>query len=69
MDVRTGDVYRALVRLSNEHEIWRTNAINFGVLSDAERARWWHRAKYQAEQGVPAMQELVLKVIEVRMKK
>lgn len=32
------------------------------------KVKWWRLAQFQAERGAPAMQTLVLKVIELRMK-
>lgn len=59
----------ALRQLQFDDVMWNSNYRNFtfGLKSDEHRIIWWRRAKKQAEAGVPAMQQLLLKVIELRM--
>ena len=47
--------------------IWAKNRTVFWNLDPRNRVLWWRRAKQQAELGVPAMQTLLLKVIELRL--
>jgi hypothetical protein len=61
-------VMSALTLLTFEDEMWRSNRLLFGRYADKQRIIWWRRAKKQAEAGVPAMQQLLLKVIELRLK-
>jgi hypothetical protein len=61
-------VLKALAALYAEDSMWRSN---FYIFHDADfnlRYRWWCRAKKQAELGAPAMQTLLLKVIQLRIK-
>ena len=65
----TWDVLRALQYLLKEDRIWLKNLTTFGQMKPLQRYQWWRRAKQQAELGVPAMQTLLLKVIELRLTK
>lgn len=59
-------VHQALAALiDNGHY---TNCINFGYMTTPARARWWHRAQHQADQGIETMLLLKHKVIELRLK-
>ena len=62
-------VQGALWVLSNANPIWRKNHDTFCSQDPRNRILWWRRAKQQAELGVPAMQTLLLKVIELRLTK
>lgn len=49
--------------------MWASNMRLFNYRYESKaRIIWWRRAKKQAEAGVPAMQQLLLKVIELRLK-
>ena len=62
-------VESALYALTDKSEMWDSNRVLFAYRYDnKQRIIWWRRAKKQAEAGVPAMQELLLKVIELRLK-
>ncbi len=61
-------VMSALTLLTFGDEMWRSNRLLFGRYDSKQRIIWWRRAKKQAEAGVPAMQQLLLKVIELRLK-
>ena len=62
-------VAQALHKLYSENDAWGSNrALFLYSYDDKKRIIWWRRAKKQAEAGVPAMQQLLLKVIELRLK-
>ena len=61
-------VAAALLELQKDIR-WYPNYIKWTRLDEAARTKWWRLAKAQAEKGAPAMQTLVLKVIELRMKR
>lgn len=62
-------VYAALQTFAEDDTKWDSNCSMFCWLyEDKQRIIWWRRAKKQAEAGVPAMQQLLLKVIELRLK-
>lgn len=64
----TWDVLRALQILYRDvSHIWRKNLTTFEHLTPTGRVVWWRRAKHQAGLGAPAMQTLLLKVIELRL--
>lgn len=58
----------ALTWLSVNVDHWDSNLATFMRMDPEQRRRWWYRARQQANKGVPAMQTLLLKVIELRMK-
>lgn len=60
-------VEEAIHRLCMANPIWAKNRTVFWNLDPRNRVLWWRRAKQQAELGVPAMQTLLLKVIELRL--
>ena len=64
----TWDVLRALQALVKEDEIWAKNLSTFARLNPEGRVWWWRMARKQATREAPAMQKLVLKFIEIRMK-
>ena len=61
-------VMDALSILTYENDMWRSNRLMFERYSSKQRIVWWRRAKKQAEAGVPAMQQLLLKIIELRLR-
>ena len=62
-------VYSALQMFAEGDIKWGSNRSVFcWTYDDKQRIIWWRRAKKQAEAGVPAMQQLLLKVIELRLK-
>ena len=62
-------VYAALQKLAEDNINWESKRSIFCWLyEDKQRIIWWRRAKKQANAGVPAMQQLLLKVIELRLK-
>lgn len=65
----TLQVLVALGNLVREDPIWAHNYNVFSALTPTQRYRWWERAKKQAAFGAPAMQTLLLKVIELRLTK
>lgn len=62
-------VMQALIKLQNENPMWSTNRIMWSRMSETNKELWWYRAQQQAAKGVTPMQALVLKVIELRLKK
>lgn len=62
-------VQQALHQLSQTHRIWEKNMNTWYAQEPRSRILWWRRAKQQAELGAPAMQTLLLKVIELRLTK
>jgi hypothetical protein len=62
-------VMQALIKLQNENPQWSTNRITWSRMSETSRELWWYRAQQQAAKGVHSMQTLVLKVIELRLRK
>jgi hypothetical protein len=63
----TWDVQRALVTLHHIDPIWFSNLATFERMNPRTRILWWRGARKQAQLGVPAMQTLLLKVIEIRL--
>ena len=64
-----GLVAKALYLLTATDPMWESNLRMFTrKYNITQRIIWWRRAKKQAEAGVPAMQQLLLKVIELRLK-
>jgi hypothetical protein len=63
----TWDVQRALVKLHYVDPIWFGNLATFECMNPRARILWWRGARKQAQLGVPAMQTLLLKVIEIRL--
>lgn len=62
-------VASAMWKLRAEDNMWSSNYYMFtSRYGDKQRIVWWRRAKRQAEAGVPAMQQLLLKVIELRLR-
>lgn len=62
-------VASAMWKLRAEDNMWSSNYYMFSnKYGDKQRVVWWRRAKKQAEAGVPAMQQLLLKVIELRLR-
>lgn len=62
-------VASAMWKLRAENSMWGSNYYMFSnKYGDKQRVVWWRRAKKQAEAGVPAMQQLLLKVIELRLR-
>lgn len=69
-DVELAETWRvleALKRLCRANPIWNKNYDSFVRMDSTRRIRWWRSAKKQAELGVLAMQQLLLKVIEIRL--
>jgi len=62
-------VLRALQNLTIRNEMWRSNLNIFVRYTVEKRERWWVIAQREAEKGAPRMNELVLKVIEMRLTK
>lgn len=60
-------VLDALRDLTKGNEMWRSNFNVFSRYTPEKRDRWWFFAQRQAEAGVPRMQELTLKVIQLRL--
>jgi hypothetical protein len=65
--VETWNVRRALVTLHHIDPIWFSNLATFERMNPRARILWWRGAKKQAQCGVPTMQTLLLKVIELRL--
>ena len=61
-------VQRALNELVNENEFWMTNLNKFYKMLPTARILYWRGVKKQAEAGVPAMVDLVSKVITLRLR-
>lgn len=61
------EVLRALHHLDDEDAIWESNLSIFSRMDMRGRILWWRAAKKQAQLGVPAMQALLLKVIELKL--
>lgn len=67
MSDELGRVRTVLWELQHEQPIWRKNWDVFSHMEYVQQHAWWERAKKQATAGVPAMQELMLRVIEKRL--
>ena len=63
----TWNVQRALNKLAWYDPMWRSNLVIFERMRPTQRILWWRAAKKQAQLGAPAMQTLLLKVIELRL--
>jgi hypothetical protein len=63
----TWDVMRAMQCLLKDNRMWLCNLNSFMRMKPLQRYQWWQRAKRHAELGAPAMQLLVLKVIELKL--
>ena len=62
-------VLDALRHLTMRNEMWRSNLNVFIRYTPEKRERWWAIAQREAQRGAPRMNELVLKVIEMRLTK
>lgn len=60
-------VMHCLDKLVDQNSIWSKNYSTYVAMTPSARVWWWRAAKKQAAEGVPAMQTLVAKFIELRM--
>lgn len=66
-EAETWNVQRAMTFLNADNHMWSKNLSCFKRMGAVQRIRWWRAAKKQAQLGAPAMQALLLKVIELRL--
>ena len=63
----TRAIHMALIRLADQDAMWESNFSIYSRMDVRRRILWWRAAKKQAQLGAPAMQTLLLKVIELRL--
>lgn len=60
--------WRALNELSLENKHWRKNVSIYRTWDDYQRQWWINRIKAQAVKEVPVAEQLIAKVIELRLR-
>ncbi len=62
-------VMEALDDLARRDFIWDKNRLVYQRLTPTARVWWWRMAKVNATAGIPSMQQLLTKVITLRLTK